>query len=45
MLDWPEAVGINEPPPAQVLGKNPGVLRLLAAVHDKPAEPIEPAEG
>ena len=31
MLDWPEAVGINEPPPAQVLGKNPGVLRLIAA--------------
>jgi adenine deaminase len=35
MLDWPEAVGINEPPPAQVLGKNPGVLRLLAAVRER----------
>jgi adenine deaminase len=33
MLDWPEAVGINEPPPAQVLGKNLGVLRLLAAAQ------------
>jgi adenine deaminase len=33
MLDWPEAVGVNEPPPAQVLGKNPGVLRLLAATQ------------
>lgn len=33
MLDWPEAVGINEPPPAQVLGKNPGVLQLIAAAQ------------
>jgi adenine deaminase len=35
MLDWPEAVGINEPPPAQVLGKNPGVLRLIAAAQER----------
>lgn len=35
MLDWREAVGINEPPPAQVLGKNPDVLRLVAAVHER----------
>jgi adenine deaminase len=35
MLGWREAVGINEPPPAQVLGKNPDVLRLVAAVRER----------
>jgi adenine deaminase len=33
MLEWPEAIGINEPPPAQVLGKNRSVLRLIAATR------------
>jgi len=33
MLDWPEAVGINEPPPAQVLGKNRSVLKVIAATR------------
>jgi adenine deaminase len=31
MLDWPETVGVNEPPPEQVLGKNRDVLRVIAA--------------
>jgi adenine deaminase len=33
MLDWPEAIGVNEPPPAQVLGKNSNVLRVIAAAQ------------
>jgi adenine deaminase len=33
MLGWPEAVGINEPPPAEVLSKNRDVLRLVAAAR------------
>src|SRR5215472_6441387 len=33
MLGWPETLGVNEPPPAQVIGKNPSVVRVLAAVQ------------
>lgn len=35
MLDWPEAIGVNEPPPAQVLGKNKDVLRVIAAAQSR----------
>jgi adenine deaminase len=31
MLDWPETVGVNEPPPEQILGKNRDVLKVVAA--------------
>ena len=35
MLDWPETVGINEPPPVMVLGKNPGTLQVLKAALER----------
>ncbi|HMJ94570.1 MAG TPA: adenine deaminase C-terminal domain-containing protein [Thermoleophilaceae bacterium] len=35
MLDWPEVVGINEPPPEMVLGKNPGTLKVLDAARER----------
>lgn len=35
MLDWPETVGVNEPPPEQVLGKNSDVLRVIAAAQER----------
>jgi adenine deaminase len=31
MVAWPEAIGINEPPPAPVLGKHPGVIQAIEA--------------
>jgi adenine deaminase len=35
MLDWPETVGINEPPPVMVLGKNPGTLQVVKAALER----------
>lgn len=35
MLDWPETVGINEPPPVMVLGKNPGTLKIVKAALER----------
>ena len=35
MLDWPEVVGINEPPPEMVLGKNPGTLQVIDAARER----------
>jgi adenine deaminase len=35
MLDWPEVVGINEPPPEMVLGKNPGTLAVIDAARER----------
>lgn len=35
MLDWPETVGINEPPPVMVLGKNPGTLVVVKAALER----------
>src|SRR5688500_11648203 len=31
MVGWPEAVGINEPPPGPVLGQHPGVIEAIEA--------------
>lgn len=31
MVSWPESIGINEPPPAPVLGKDPGVMKAIKA--------------
>jgi adenine deaminase len=33
MVGWPESVGINEPPPATVLGKHPGVIAAIEATR------------
>lgn len=35
MLDWPETIGINEPPAAAVLGRDRGLLRLLAVARNR----------
>lgn len=31
MVAWPEAIGINEPPPAPVLARHPGVMQAIEA--------------
>lgn len=31
MVAWPEAIGINEPPPSPVLAKHPGVMQAITA--------------
>jgi adenine deaminase len=31
MVGWPEAIGINEPPPGPVLGQHPGVIEAIEA--------------
>jgi adenine deaminase len=33
MVAWPEAIGINEPPPAAVLRKEPGVIQAIEATR------------
>ena len=33
MVGWPEAVGINEPTPAVVLGQDPGVMKAIEATR------------
>lgn len=33
MVSWPETVGINEPPPAVVLGQNHGVMQAIEATR------------
>jgi adenine deaminase len=35
MLDWPETVGVNEPPPASLFVEHPDTLRVISAALDR----------
>lgn len=35
MLDWPETVGINEPPPGPVLNNDSGIARVIEATLER----------